>query len=93
MNLVKNLQTTLDALGIEHTVTYSEDEAMPMLHLPGEWNIGVDGAMLNVGLGPYAVNHPEDEDGNFQLSPPLITPDDVVEYLRSQGALRKLVLV
>lgn len=86
MNLVTDLKKALRGAGLTFKVTYSEDEALPMVHLPGDWDIGVDGSMLNVGLGPYAVNHPEDADGKFVLSPPLMTPADVLRYLRANGA-------
>jgi hypothetical protein len=87
MNLVTDLQVALERAGIKSKVTYDEEETLPMLHLDGEWCVGVDGSMLNVGLGPYAVNHPEDEDGKFPISEPLATPADVIAYLREHGAV------
>lgn len=86
MNLVNELQEALERAGFRPTVTYSEDDDyFPTVHVGEEWEVGVDGSCLNVGLGPYAVNHPQDEEGAYFMSPPLMKPADVVEYLKVQG--------
>jgi len=89
MNLVKQLQEALEAAGFRTRVTYDEDaDYFPTVHV-GEWGIGVDGSCLNLGLGPYSVTHPMEtrDDGEefFRLSPMLMGPEQVVEYLREQG--------
>ena len=89
MNLLTALRTALTGAGLYTTVTYDQDDDFfPTVHL-GEWGIGVDGACLNVGLGPYTVNHPleRDEDGELgaRMSPMLPTPAAVVLYLAEQG--------
>jgi len=90
MNLVTELEKALQGAGLSPTVTYDEDDDFfPTVHV-GEWGIGVDGACLNVGLGPYSVTHPEEEteegEPAFQMSPMLMKPEDVVAYLKEQGA-------
>lgn len=84
MDLVENLTKTLRAAGIKNRVTYGEFYE-PSVVLDGEWEVMVDGASLEVGLGPYGVSHPE-ENGVFRTSRPLETPEQVVEYLREHGA-------